>query len=112
MHVPRKVLKDELERTTSSMDEYLMSGELNPFARLLNLAIDGATEMIRTDCTEKEFKMSSKMFLQVMLPSAIWRRNYSNIKLSSFITIADELFAYLCLENKVEEWIKGKETHL
>ena len=89
-----------------------MSGELNPFARLLNLAIDGATETIRTNCTEEEFEISAKMFLQVMLPSAIWRRNYSNVKLSSFVSIADESFAYLCLENNVEEWIEvveGKE---
>ena len=67
------------------------------------------------------FKLLSEVAFAPMISREKWKLNHTSVPISALLTVADEAFAMLTMENNVNEWImqlkhgkdsvtKGKHT--
>lgn len=98
-------LKNELNKEKLSYEEYQDTD--SPLNKIIHRAINNSTHDIRKDANKEEFEEIAQVILKICVPDIVWRRNYLNLPLSKFITVADEAFALVCLENNVDEWIQN-----
>ena len=62
-------------------------------------------ETIRTEGTYPELKLCADLCLSTMVEKNSWKINRGKIHLSSLMTVSDEAFALLVLENNIYEWM-------
>ena len=109
------VLEHRVEKSTGKLNVYNqdLSEKDKAIGKVLRRAIDKKVEFFRTDsATYEEFKVLAELCLSSVISSASWKANFSRVKLSNLLTVADEALALIVLENNVEEWIaqvEGKE---
>lgn len=93
----------------------ILDEQNDPFGRLVKRLRDTDTHKLREDCTKEEFKICAELCFSAMISRQKWNRNHYIVDLSSMVTIADEAFALLTLENNVDEWIdiatKDEDSH-
>ena len=72
---------------------------------LICRARDQKLEHLRTDGTYPELKLCADLCLSTMVEKNSWKMNRGKINLSSLMTVSDEAFALLVLENNICEWM-------
>ncbi len=96
------VFKDNFNQATGKI-------ELGKNNRALNSLIccvrDGKLETVRTQGTYAEFRLCTELCLSTMVEKNSWKMNRGKIKLSSLMTVSDNVFALLVLENNIYEWM-------
>ena len=65
-------------------------------------------EKVRRESRNEDFKLLAEIGIVPMIPKETWKRNHTSVEISTLVTVADEAFALLCMENNVYEWIKTK----
>lgn len=66
---------------------------------------EGKTHDLRKDGSNEEFKLCVEMAFSQMISKKKWKMNHFSVDVSSLITVADEAFAIVAMENCIEEWI-------
>ena len=68
---------------------------------------------MRSKGRDEDFKVLAEIGFAPMIAREEWKRNHTAANISTIMTVADEAFALLTMENNVNEWIKeavhGKE---
>ena len=64
-------------------------------------------EKIREEGDVSAFKLLCEVAFAPMVSREKWKMNHMNIDIRAMLTVADEAFALLTMENNVEEWIMG-----
>jgi len=77
--------------------------------------------LCRKEGSKEMFKLLSEVTFAPMISREMWKLNYTSVPISALLTVADEAFALLTMENNVDEWMmllkhgkdsetKGKHT--
>jgi hypothetical protein len=73
----------------------------------------GTQEGLRTHGSIEDFQLLCEIAFAPMISRETWKLNHTEVNISSLLTVADEAFALLTMENNVCEWINlvkyGKE---
>ena len=105
----------ELESRIDEDDGSLILNNEDDFAAVVKRSREGTTDKLRDDGSNEEFKMFAELCFAPMISRQKWNRNHFIVDLSSMITVADEAFALLTMENNVNEWIdqatKDEDKH-
>lgn len=64
-------------------------------------------EEIRKEGDVSSFKLLCEVAFAPMVSREKWKMNHMDIGIRALLTVADEAFALLTMENNVEEWIMG-----
>ncbi len=83
----------------------LVFDEDDPLGKLIGRLKEGTGDKMRSDATNEEFKVCAELGFAPMISKQKWKSNCCVVDLSAFLTIADEAFALLCMENSIDEWI-------
>ena len=74
----------------------------------------GKVETIRAEGADADFQLLCEICFEPMMSREQWKLNHSKIAISTLLTVSDEAFALLTLENNVEEWmelaVKGQDA--
>ena len=75
---------------------------------------DGKVETIRAEGTDEEFQLLCEICFEPMMSREQWKLNHSKIAMSTLLTVSNESFSLLTLENNIEEWmesaVKGQDA--
>ena len=83
----------------------LVFDENDPLGKLIARLKEGTMDKLREDGTNEEFRICAELGFSPMVSKQKWKSNRMIVDLSAFLTIADEGFAFLCMENNIKEWI-------
>ena len=75
-------------------------------------------ERLRTSLTNEEFMLCLELFVIPLVERSKWRPNYTIKTFSNIVSVSDEAFGILVMENNIDDWIaeltpteEGKEKH-
>ena len=68
---------------------------------------ENKAEEIRREGDAPTFKLLCEVAFAPMVSSEKWKMNHMDIDIRTLLTVADEAFALLTMENNVNEWIMG-----
>ena len=63
-------------------------------------------DKIRGSGRKEDLKLLAEIGFAPMVAREEWKRNHTAANISTIMTVADEAFALLTMENNVDEWIK------
>ena len=86
-------------------EETFMEG--SPIDVLVKKLRDEDVEDIRAAGTSSEFKLLCEVALEPMISREKWKMNHLDVNISALLTVSDEAFALLTIENNIDEWLMG-----
>ena len=60
---------------------------------------------VRKEESKEVFKLISEIAFAQMVLREMWKLNYATVPISALLTVSDEAFALLTMENNVNEWM-------
>ena len=87
-------------------EEYMEERKGDALEKLIRRSIGGRMEKMRESSSDEEFEHFVDLFIKTTIPANTWKRNCQNLRLSSYVTVADEAFVLVTLENSVREWVE------
>ncbi len=92
------VFKENFNQVTGKIELGKNNADLES---LICRARDGKLETIRMEGTYPELKLCADLCLSTMVEKNSWKMNCGKIHLSSLMTVSDEAFALVVLENNI-----------
>ena len=62
-------------------------------------------DTVRTVGNAQEFKLLCEIAFAPMISRERWKLNHTDVDISTLLTVADEAFALLTMENNIQEWL-------
>ena len=93
----------------------------SPIHRIVYTLRNKKNHPVRKEESKEVFKLISEIAFAQMVSREMWKLNYATVPISALLTVSDEAFALLTMENNVNEWMmilkhgkdsvtKGKDT--
>lgn len=79
--------------------------EDDPLEKILDLIREERGDEIRSILGNEEFMMCANMFMIPLVDKSKWRPNHKMVAMSNLVTVSDEAFGLLVMENNIEDWI-------
>lgn len=87
--------------------------EQSPIANIVTRLRSRTIEKLRREGNNEDFKVLCEIGFAPMVSKDTWKLNCMEVKVSTLLTVADEAFALVTMENNIEEWMQlevhGKE---
>ena len=83
-------------------------------AEIVNRLRSKDIEKLRREGRKEDFKVLCEIGFAPMVSKDSWKLNHAEVDISTLLTVADEAFALLTMENNIDEWMKievhGKDS--
>ena len=104
LHIARQTeIKDYVD---TERQKETFHNEEAPMASIVRSLRATKVQEIRAEGSNEEFKMLAEIGFVPMVARDEWKRNHTIVNLSKLVTIADEAFALVTMENNINEWMK------
>ena len=77
----------------------------SPIHRIVNMLRNKKIHLARKEESKEVFKLISEIAFAPMVSRDLWKLNYATVPISALLTVSDEAFALLTMENNVNEWM-------
>ena len=115
----RLIYRDIEMETRIDKDNCEINYSVNdPMKSIVKEVTEGRGDCMRFNLKKDEFKMCAEICMIPMVERSRWRANHKKVPLSQIVTVSDEAFGVLVMENNLEDWIaeitpkkEGEEPH-